>query len=42
VGGTPISVLRQYIEQQSRVCWPAHVRPPSPPTWRSAHRRPLW
>ena len=28
---TPISVLRQYIEQQERPPGPAHVRPPSPP-----------
>ncbi len=31
VGGAPISVLRQYIEQQDRPSWRAHVRTPSPP-----------
>ena len=30
-GSVPISVLRQYIEQQDRPAWPTHVRPPSPP-----------
>jgi putative transposase len=31
VGGAPISVLRQYIEQQNPPARPAHLRPPSPP-----------
>jgi len=31
VGGTPITVLRQYIEQQNRPSKLAHTRPPSPP-----------
>jgi putative transposase len=39
VGGAPISVLRQYIEQQHRPSLPAHVRPPSPPARRPAHWR---
>lgn len=30
-GGAPISVLRQYIEQQDPPPLTAHVRPPSPP-----------
>jgi len=36
----PISVLRQYIEQQNRPARPAHVRPPPPPARRPAHWRP--
>ena len=31
VGGAPMYVMRQYIEQQDRREWPAHARPPSPP-----------
>jgi putative transposase len=31
VGGAPISVLRQYIEQQERPARLAHARPHSPP-----------
>jgi len=31
VGGAPITVLRQYIEQQNRRSKLAHARPPSPP-----------
>jgi putative transposase len=31
VAGAPITVMRQYIEQQNRPSQPAHARPPSPP-----------
>jgi putative transposase len=31
VGGAPITVLREYIEQQNRPSQLAHARPPSPP-----------
>jgi putative transposase len=31
VGGSPISALSQYIEQQNRPSRPAHPRPPPPP-----------
>src|SRR5215831_12203108 len=37
VGGVPISVLRQYIEQQKHPARPAHAQPPSPPALRPAH-----
>jgi putative transposase len=30
VGGAPISVLRQYVEQQNRSCLPVHAWPPTP------------